>query len=504
MKLKYFVVGMTPFLGMYLYFLIKLVYSSIRLFGLAGVSLIGIGIFSLVAVTLLFLFHNSSILKMVMGVINEIWMVLLILISIIHVFQYFYLLFSTSIWNGVFGVFLIRDAVKDWQEGSRNEKLDFKEKRTKIIAIVLSSVVVFSAFLTISPFFNNKTYTFEVSDTQAQNYELVLYLPATNETVDVCRDANATLSFNAVQDVFNGSNPSGAVLANVVKYANSQGVPIEIWPLFNRSSGFHYISARNTEALWGLYNDVHNWTEYYNITLDYLLWDIEDWVYGEDMGYEGWAKNIPVLNSLGNLSMYGVILNDNLDAWDDIIAEWKAMAIQSQADGHIMRGTVNPSAYDYADGDLDFSTLNFMPSLELIPEFQYISSMYYTGCEWGLAWGGAGPELVYQNTKMMTKVNPGPIAVCLGCINYVQYQNISAVKNDVMLALAAGANAVRLFQGGSWVYGWIGPVHGYSGLNDLLQACRTGGEAHYTHTGTYDISFMGSTIGDIIIDFFKW
>jgi len=105
---------------------------------------------------------------------------------------------------------------------------------------------------------------------------------------------------------------------------------------------------------------------------------------------------------------------------------------------------------------------------------------------------------------MMTKVNSGPIAVCLGCINYIQYQNISAVKNDVMLALAAGADAVRLFQGGSWVNGWIGPAHGYSGLNDLLQACRTGGEASYTHTGTYDISFMGSAIGDIIIDFFKW
>ena len=82
--------------------------------------------------------------------------------------------------------------------------------------------------------------------------------------------------------------------------------------------------------------------------------------------------------------------------------------------------------------------------------------------------------------------------------------NVSFVKNDVMLALAAGAEAVRLFQGGSWVNGWIGPPHDYSGLNDLLQACRTGGEGSYTHTGLFDMAYVGSSIGDIIIDFFKW
>ena len=73
-----------------------------------------------------------------------------------------------------------------------------------------------------------------------------------------------------------------------------------------------------------------------------------------------------------------------------------------------------------------------------------------------------------------------------------------------MLALAAGADVIRLFQGGSWVNGWIGPSHGYTGLNDLLQAIRTGGQGSYTHTGAYDMMFMGSTITDILLDFVKW
>ncbi len=71
-------------------------------------------------------------------------------------------------------------------------------------------------------------------------------------------------------------------------------------------------------------------------------------------------------------------------------------------------------------------------------------------------------------------------------------------------ALAAGADAVRLFQGGSWVNGWIGPAHGDSGLNDLLQACRTGGVGSYTHTARYDFTLVGATFSDILVDFFKW
>ncbi len=132
--------------------------------------------------------------------------------------------------------------------------------------------------------------------------------------------------------------------------------------------------------------------------------------------------------------------------------------------------------------------------------------MVYTGCEWGMAVGGAESEYVYQALTQIKRVNPPgpPLAVCLGCINYIQYQNISAVKNDVMLALAAGADAVRLFQGFSWVNGWIGPAHGYSGLNDLLQACRTGGTGSYKHTGAFDMIYVSVTVFDIIIDIFKW
>jgi hypothetical protein len=503
MKLKLFILGMTPFLAIYGYFLIKLTYSSLRLFGLAGLSLIGICLISLAAIGLVFFFYNVTIVKLILGVLKELWMIVIILTASLQVFQYFHILLATAIFNGVFGVYLIIDAFNDWKFGERQRKISFKDKRTKILAISISAVFVLGAISFVSPFYNNKTYTFEVSDAQAQNYELVLYYPNTIGGVNACRDANATLSFNMPQSWFNVSNPNGIDMANLVSYANAEGVLIEIWPLFD-SGGYHYISARNTEHLWELYADFHNWTDYYNITVDYILWDIEDFVQGEDLNYEGWAQNIPVLNSLGNLSMYGVTLMDNLHNWNYIIEEWKLMAVQALNDGHIMRGTVNPRSWDYADGDFDLSIAYYMPSYELLPEFQYISSMIYTGCEWGMAAGGAGSEYVYQSLTQMKRVNNGPLAVDLGCINYIQYQNITAVKNDVMLAVSQGADAIRLFQGGSWVNGWIGPAHGYSGLNDLLQACRTGGTGSYRHTGVFDMMFVGGTIADIIVDFFKW
>ena len=503
MKLKFFTLGMIPTLGMLGYFLVKLIISSFRLFGLAGLSLIGVVLFTIFVFGLIFVFHDVPIIKLLLGIWFEIWMLFILLISGLNAFGYFYILLGTSISEGVFGIFLIRDAVKDWKSEERRKKISFKEKRTKIYAISLSAVFVIGAGLIVSPFYSNKTYSLEVTDIQAQSYELVLYLPDTMEAVNACRDANATLSFPMLQSWFNVSNPAGIERAILVEYANNQSVPIEIWPLFD-SGGYHYISERNTEHLWGLYDDFHNWTDYYNVTVDYLLWDIEDYVHGEDLYYEGWAKDIPVLESIGNLSMYGVTLVDNLRNWDDVITEWKSMATLAASDGHIMRGTINPSVWDYADGDLDYSTLNHMPSFELIPDFQYISSMIYTGCEWGMAAGGAESEYVYQSLTQLKRVNPGPLAVCLGCINYIQYTDIASVKNDVMLAVSAGADAIRLFQGGSWVFGWEGPAHGYPGLNDLLQACRTGGTGSFTHTGKFDMIFLGSTTADIIVDFFKW
>ncbi len=422
---------MIPFRKPFNYFIIKLVYSSTRLVGLAGFSLIGIRLISILGVVLLFLFRENPVMQLIMGIVNELWMLFIFLIVILHMFQYFILLFITSIWNGIFGVFLIRDAIMKWKNGERKHKINFKEKRVKIAAIALSAIILSGIVFSISPIMNNKTYTFEISDTQAQNYELVVYYPNTIGGVNACRDANATLSFNMPQRHFNVSDPFGIEMANLVAYANTQGVPIEIWPLFD-TLGYHYISAVNTEYMWDLYNDFHNWTDYYNITVEYILWDIEDYVHAEDITYDGWARDIPGLNSLGNLTMYGASLNENLRIWPEIIAEWKAMAVQAELDGHIMRATVNPSAFEYADGDLDYSILSHMPSLELLPEFQYISSMYYTGCEYGM--NPFGLEWVYGNIQMMKTINPGPLAVCIGCLNYIQYQNISAVKNDVILS----------------------------------------------------------------------
>ncbi len=225
MKLKYFTVGMIPFLVLFNYFIIKLVYSSTRLVGLAGFSLMGIGLLSIVGVSLLFLFRENPVMQLIMGIVNELWMIFIVLITTLHMFQYFILLFITSIWNGIFGVFLMRDAIKKWKNRERKHKINFKEKRVKIAAIALSAIILSGILFSISPIMNNKTYTFEISDTQAQNYELVVYYPNTIGGVNACRDANATLSFNMPQRHFNVSDPFGIEMANLVAYANTQRSP---------------------------------------------------------------------------------------------------------------------------------------------------------------------------------------------------------------------------------------------------------------------------------------
>lgn len=300
--------------------MVKLALSSFRLFGLAGLSLIGFGILLIFGLIGFFFVYNFSIVKFIVGIVLGIWMIFTILIGFLHMFQYFHLFSLTGLWEGIFGVFLIRDSIHERKMKKSRKKTSFKTKQTKIKAISLSVMFLLGAILFVSPFYSKKTYTFEVTDTQAQNYELVLYLPATTEAVNACRDANATLSFNMVQSLFNISNPTGMDYANIVDYANQEGVSIEIWPLFD-SGGYHYISARNTVHLWALYHDFHNWTEYHNITVDYVLWDIEDWIQKEDLNYTGWACNIPVLNTIGNLSMYGIIFQENLRNWSTIIDE---------------------------------------------------------------------------------------------------------------------------------------------------------------------------------------
>jgi hypothetical protein len=108
---------------------------------------------------------------------------------------------------------------------------------------------------------------------------------------------------------------------------------------------------------------------------------------------------------------------------------------------------------------------------------------------------------------------PGKTAVCLGCINYEPYPDVQSVVDDVHLAIAAGADSVRLFQGCSWVFGtgeapgvpdgvgWTNPPQGLSGLDALLAACRQGGSVTYRPEQSDRNEMIVSILLDVFQDF---
>ncbi len=485
-----------PIVGILLY----MTFQFLKLAGMMGGSIASIAFGStilLLAAFILFLLTiKNPIIRILLGLGSFIFFAAELLLFSISEFEIGHFGMMWASIELLFGILLFRDAAGDLKRHNPLYGIP-KIRHKQLVSLLLAVNLLLSGALILTPLLP-KTHSFAISDAQAQEYDLVLYWGGQtqmNETlVDICADANATLSFNMVESMFAAGDPVGDHCASVVAYANTQGVKIEIWPLFLREDGL-YPSYSDTYKMELLYEKFHSWTLSHSITVDYLLWDIET---DPNKPYEGWAKDIPLLSDLGNIIAPLLSVEERRNNWTETLQIWQELNQRAIGDGYTVRGTLMPLAFDLLDGDADFQLSQGLPGYEILEEYEYISQMIYRGCEWG---GATTNEYVYQSVKAMSlALSPHHVAVCIGCINYLPYPDVESVTNDIYLALAAGAHSVRLFQGHSWVAGGTYPGHGYDGLEELLSAARSGGTGSYTRNYPYELSVLGQIYLDISLD----
>ncbi|MBN2150140.1 MAG: hypothetical protein JW839_01715 [Candidatus Lokiarchaeota archaeon] len=408
-----------------------------------------------------------------------------------------------------------------WAVFKNKEARGMKAARKRLLAglIVLTGLYGSMGFLIAAPFYADKApRIFTITDAQSEDYELFVYFPdyaAINDTIcDIFDEVNATLSFPLTEDRFAVGDAGGDLAANRTALLNARGIKVEVWPLFEWDEG-SYPSISEIDRWPVLYEKFHNWTVRNAITVDYMMWDIES---GGELGMgngdiEDWIQPFKVIAEHGRNSLRIKQLDE---VWGESLATIRALGERCRADGHLMGTTTHTIIEDLFDGDADGQKLSGLPVWDAADAFDFISMMVYRGCEWGGE--PATADYVYDYTRMNALVNNQPgdtVAVCLGCINYTPYPNVTSVVSDVHLALAAGANMIRLFQANSWINGvgtwqnpngnWVygGPAHGVSGLRDLLLACRVGGTATYQPTAGRRQALLSSVAYDVLFDLGK-
>ncbi|MHA1872166.1 MAG: hypothetical protein ACTSU2_13875 [Promethearchaeota archaeon] len=367
---------------------------------------------------------------------------------------------------------------------------------------------------------NDKPMVFSISDEQAESYNLVVYFPDYNQIdsqiVSIFKEVNATLSFPLTINRFFEGDMQGEIAANKVKLLNQNNVSVEIWPLFESNNG-SYPSISEIKDWPYLYNMFQEWIVRNNISVQYLLWDIESG--GEFADAPSFNNLSPFLKWLAYSSYEPLRVNSIKEQWPNALEVIHNISDRARNDGHIMITTTFTLIQDVFDGDPDLQQFYGLPVWDAGDAFTYISMMAYRGCEWG---GEPQPSsMIYEFVHMSAISQPGTIAVCLGCINYTPYPEIKDVKQDVLLALAAGANTVRLFQANSWINGvgtwqnsngnWIygGIAHGVDnsttgGLKQLLEACRTGGSVEFTPNRNIRYSILNSILKDLTYNLMKF
>ena len=415
----------------------------------------------------------------------------------------------TDVWNGVVIVDILRSARRHedfWRTGKA-----LPRGKTIATIIALGSIVA-CPFLVAVPWYAMPGPThFTISDQQAKAYDLVLYYPAPewiNDSVcQIAHDANATLSFNVHESSFYNNSLDYANITKAVKACNNHNVPVEVWPLLD--IGYGYISYGYTGRLHQLYEAFHDWTVREHISVKYLLWDIEG-APGNDSCPQApaWEKDLGIFGYTGH-SQYCKVVQQS--SWAQAVTDLHDVNQQANADGFTVRATTIPDLiWDMFDGDDTLQENWGLPAWDG-GGYQYVSMMVYRGCDGP---GNNSNTFIYDCVRASAMAAfPGRAAACLGCINYEPYPDVASVVTDVHLALAAGAWSVRLFQGCSWVFGtgettgnpddkaWTNPPHYLSGLNQLLQACRQGGNVTYYPRQAMKLAAFTSILLDVFGDF---
>lgn len=457
-------------------------------------------------------------MQLVMITITVILSVGVVLFWIGSLSRAFYLMLGitayTDLWNGVVITDIVRSARR--HEDFWRTRIAFPRGKTIATMIALGSIVACPLLVAVPWYAMPGPTHFTITDQQAKAYDLVLYYPEPERiNADVChiaRAANATLSFNVHESSFYINSLDHASITNAVRVCNNYGVPVEIWPLFD--IGYGYISYSYAGQLYRLYEAFHNWTIRENISVKYLLWDIEGApVNGSCQQPPAWESNLGIFGYTGHSQFCRMTEQSN---WSQAVADFHNVNQQANADGFTVRATTVPDiVWDTFTGDDTLQENWGLPAWDA-DGYQYVSMMLYRGCDGP---GNNSNSFIFDCVRASAVAAfPGRAAACLGCINYGPYPDIPSVVNDVHLALAAGAWSVRLFQGCSWVFGTGGTpgyqnLDGYknpphylnntstSGLYQLLQACRQGGNVTYYPDQSMRLTEFTSILEDVFSEF---
>lgn len=446
---------------------------------------------------------------------------ILISLSILLMFVYsgftaFFSLVIIFTYAAAFSVYAIYDALSNAKKMREESKIYMKNRYEKILVTFLILIPVILSFGLSSLYYLPPAREITINDAQAETYELVLYYP-TKPDIDeeFCEVMQATnvncVSFQMSEYEFEAGSIYERQAAYAVRNLTNYNIKVEIWPLFNVGEG-HYPSISEIDRFDDLYSAFHDWLVRNSLNVDYLMWDIEtEGEYANVSIYENWTEPFKTLAGVG---AQGKRFNRIESIWSEANQAIINLAEQANDDGIEVRTTTHTIIWDVLDGDSDIQQQNGIPAWASKDAYEYISMMAYRGCEWGGF--PTDPSYIYKTVKTSADTQDPPIAICLGCINYNPYPNIQSVVSDVHLALGAGADSVRLFQGASWVYGvaeneekdvWGNIAHGLNntetqGLLQLLQACRQGGTFTYEPTIWMEHSAIGSVILDILYNFF--
>src|SRR5271157_104975 len=480
--------------------------DSVVLGMFSGVMLGVVGIV-LLAIALV----RYRLMQLVMIAITAVLSVGIVLFWIGSLARAFYLMLGiaayTDFWNGVVIVDMTRSARRH-EDFWRTERV-FPRGKTIATIIALGSLATCPFLVAVPWYAMPSPEHFTITNQQAKTYDLVLYYPEPqyiNDTLcQIARAYNVTLSFNAVESSFYPNSSNYITITNAVKACNVNGVSVEVWPLFDNG----YINYGGASHLHRLYEAFHNWTIQEHISVKYLLWDIEGSPgNGTCQQSPAWENNLGIFGYTGHSQFCRVTMQSN---WSQAVADFHDVNQQANADGFTVRATTGSDMIWDTFVGVDTLQNNWgLPAWDA-GGYQYVSMMLYRGCDGP---GNNSNTFIYDCVRASAMAAfPGRAAACLGCINYEPYPDISSVVNDVHLTLAAGAWSVRLFQGCSWVFGtggapghvndngYMNPPHHLSGLIQLFQACRQGGNVTYYPSQSMKLTAFTSILEDIFSEF---
>ena len=424
------------------------------------------------------------------------------------------LVWGFTAWETGFGIFVLykekrRPLNHDWKQRVMAWGSDhFSRRQYKIIASYMMMAALFAgpgALLMTAPAWNCQTFQFTITPQQAQQTDLVMYYTSGFAThhyvVDIAKEFNVTLTL--VWDpsyYYNSTNGTpGYDMMQFIKYANARGVPIE---MFGTYYGFHWEDLLAGVVNEGTWTHFKSWLVTNGITVQYVLWDIEDSSRPSDIA--NMSAFFPIVEVRGLAQRYRELPAVRAQ-FEHLVAETAAMGVKTRIT------TFGPG--DAFDGNADLTLLSGfasydMPDLIANGSIEYVSTMAYTN-----HWGDISPEnmsgyeSVYDNARQLRRLMPDHVAVDIGNINGAGETKIDEVVNQVNLAIAGGATSVRLFNGASWVNGWNyvenGPEWGYNGTRALFTAIRQGGIARFTENTSINTGSFQGLFLDCVVNIMK-